>query len=593
MQLDPRTAVIVFGVIWLACSMLALAVWWTRRAYRGFGRLATAGPALMLSLFLAGLRPHAPDWVTVLCANAVIGLASILLFEGARELRGRPPRVGPVYAAGLVTIGALAFFLYVVPTLNARAALMSAFVAVVFLLTARTLLSAIPPGQGFGLQLTGYMFLTCAATHAARAVYCALGPRIDDALALSGGNGAFLMALAAEMSLLPVGFMLMAHDRVVSDLNDATERASLAKTEVERRRQAEAVLRESERRFRMLSDAAPVMIWESDLDGLCTHFNRRWLEFTGRPIELELGKGWTVSVHPDDIVQCQTTYYQAFEGRRPFTMEYRLRRHDGEYRWILGSGVPSIVDGIVAGYVGSAIDVTDQRQAREALAALSRKLMEAQEDERARIARDLHDDLAQRAAALVLQLHNLARALPLGKTEGVQVQETSNLAADLVRGIQLVSHELHPAKLDHLGLAPTTAAFCRSLSERHQVEIDFRHEGLRANLPKDIAVCLFRVLQEALNNAVKYAGVRHITVTLLATPPEIQLTVSDRGVGFDPTSTRSGYGLGIISMKERLHLVGGEVHIESEPGVGTTVRARVPVGSLAERTVERGAPVAT
>src|SRR5262249_48221090 len=137
------------------------------------------------------------------------------------------------------------------------------------------------------------------------------------------------------------------------------------------------------------------------------------------------------------------------------------------------------------------------------------------------------------------------------------------------------------------GLAPTAAALCRSLSARHHVEIDFRHDGVRPNLPKGIAVCLFRVLQEALNNSVKYAGVRHITVTLLGTPSEIQLTVSDGGARFDPRSTGGGDGLGIISMKERLHLVGGEVRIESEPGVGTTVRARVPVGSPAERSMAR------
>jgi PAS domain S-box-containing protein len=580
MQLDPRTAVIVFGVMWLACSVLAVAVWWTRRAYRGFGRLAMAVPALMLSLFLLGLRPKAPDWIAVLCANALLATASILLFEGARELRGRPPRVRLVYAAGVMTIGALAFFLYVVPTLNARAALMSAFVAVVFLLTARTLLKAVPPGQGFGLQLTGYMFLACSATHAARGVYCALGPRIDDLFALSSGNGAFFVALAAEVSLLPVGFMLVAHDRVVSDLNDATEPESIANPEMERRRKADAVLRENERRFRMLLDAAPVMIWQSGPDGLCTHFNRRWLEFTGRPIESELGKGWTKSLHPDDIARCRATIDQAFDRRQPFTMEYRLRRFDDEYRWILGSGVPGIVDSVFTGFVGSAIDVTDQRTARDTLSALSGKLMEAQEDERARMARDLHDDLAQRATAIAWQLHNLARTLPAGKSEGIEVRVTSNLAADLAKGIQLVSHQLHPAQLEILGLAPTAAAFCRSLSERHQVKIDFKHEGVRPSLPKGVAVCLFRVLQEALNNAVKYAGVQHITVTLLATPHEIELNVIDCGVGFDARSTGRGYGLGIISMKERLHLVGGEVRIESEPGVGTTVRARVPVGSL-------------
>jgi PAS domain S-box-containing protein len=182
------------------------------------------------------------------------------------------------------------------------------------------------------------------------------------------------------------------------------------------RREAESARRQSEERFRLMTDSASVMVWMSGPDGLSTYSNRRSLEFTGRPIEAELGNGWAEGVHPDDITRCMETYTQAFDRRLPFKMEIRLRRHDGDYRWVLSSGVPTFnPDGSFAGYIGSAVDITDQKLAAEVLSNLSRNLMEAQEKERAWIARELHDDFAQRVVGLALQLHNCRRLCRTGR----------------------------------------------------------------------------------------------------------------------------------------------------------------------------------
>ena len=146
------------------------------------------------------------------------------------------------------------------------------------------------------------------------------------------------------------------------------------------------------------------MIWSAGPDQQCTNVNRARLDFTGRPIDAELGDGWTEAVHPDDLRHCREIFTQAFDRRERFQAEYRLRRHDGEYRWILDTGVP---DGF-AGYIGSAIDVSELKLASVALSGLSRRLLQSQEQERARIATTLNEDLCQRMTGLNLQLHSLS-----------------------------------------------------------------------------------------------------------------------------------------------------------------------------------------
>jgi formate hydrogenlyase transcriptional activator len=129
------------------------------------------------------------------------------------------------------------------------------------------------------------------------------------------------------------------------------------------RKQADAALKAAEERFRTLADTAPVMIWMRGPDGVCTWFNRRWLEFVGDSLEHALGSGWTASVHPDDLPSCLETFQRNLDARQPFRMEYRLRRHDGEWRWVLDSGAPDLVSGSVfAGYIGSCVDITEQKR---------------------------------------------------------------------------------------------------------------------------------------------------------------------------------------------------------------------------------------
>jgi PAS domain S-box-containing protein len=593
--------------------------------------------------------------------------------------------------------------------------------------------------------------------------------------------------------------------------------------------------RDSDRLFRLVADRLPLLVWISGSDKRCTYFNKPWLDFTGRPLESEIGDGWADGVHAADLQHCLDTYARAFDQREPFMMEYRLRRHDGEYRWVFDNAAPLFdADGSFAGYIGACFDVTEFRRAEadrnvandrlrlamesgksvgwewdlktnrdtwfgdlptifgipsniyvghvedfrrsvhpedrglvwkavkdaiesrspytaefrvlwsngtvrwvaakgqfyyspggepermlgmavditerkdaeeslrrkemelkeaqrlagvggwqwdpdtdtvvwseelyriagrdpglpavtykehsqlytreswdrlrggvetalltgapyelvlemvrgdgthrwimargeaqrdstghiaglrgtaqditerklaeEALSSVNRRLIEAQESERARIARDLHDDIGQRLALLAMALEQVKGLLPDSLGEALSgLDALQKQTAEIITDVQALSHDLHPPRLLHLGLVAAMRGFCMELSGQKNVEIDFRYENVPGSVPPDVSLCFFRVLQEALHNAVRHSRVRHFDVHLRGTADAVHLTIRDEGVGFDVDAASRGLGLGLTSMKERLKLVGGELFIESQSTRGTTVLARAPV----------------
>jgi PAS domain S-box-containing protein len=351
--------------------------------------------------------------------------------------------------------------------------------------------------------------------------------------------------------------------------------------DITERKQAENAVRESEQRFRLVANTAPVMIWMSGPDKLCNYFNQPWLEFTGRPLEAELGNGWKDGVHPEDLKRYVDTHNQAFDRRESFQMQYRLRRHDGEYRWVVDIGVPRFnPDGSFAGYIGSCIDITDRKRTEEALANMGRRLIEAHEEERTWIARELHDDINQRIALLAIELEQWNQHLPKSAVNlHEHIHRARERLSDIAKDVQALSHRLHSSKLEYLGIVAAANSFCKELSEQQKVQVEFNHADMPRTVPKEISLCVFRVLQEALQNAVKHSGARHFRVELRGKSEDICLTVSDSGVGFDWHGAMDRQGLGLISMRERLQLVNGEFSIESEPGRGTTIYARVPLGT--------------
>jgi PAS domain S-box-containing protein len=349
-----------------------------------------------------------------------------------------------------------------------------------------------------------------------------------------------------------------------------------------RRRRAEDALRESEARFRLMADSAPILIWSSGVDKGCTYLNRPWLEFTGRTLEQELGNGWAESVHPDDRARCLEVYAAHFDAREPFEMEYRLRRHDGEYRWIVDRGVPRLSpDGVLAGYVGACIDITDRKRAEGELRAsyqkqqnLASQLLTAQEGERRRIAREMHDDLTQRLAALAIEVNKLERLPALAGPEATRLGAVRGNLVKMSEYVHNLSRQLHPSILDDLGLVDALRSECTLFQEREGIEVRFLAEGVPADLPREVCLGLYRIAQEGLRNVARHSGAARAEVSLLGRGPDVLLTVSDGGKGFERNG-RGGSGIGLAGMEERARLIGAELTIESAPGKGTTVTALV------------------
>lgn len=482
------------------------------------------------------------------------------------------------------------------------------------------------------------------------------------------------------------------------------------------REDAEKAMRESEGRFRLVANTAPMLIWMSGPDKLCTYFNQPWLEFTGRRLEAELGNGWVEGVHPDDVEKCLETYTQAFDRHQPFRMEYRLRSHDGRFRWILDIGVPrSNTDDSFAGYIGSCVDVdehkraqqalrqseqlkasildslsnnvvvvdpmgivvavnnvkfgvgpgndllalgvgtnyfevcrtmmqenipemmaavdgirsvfdgrrdyfeleiavrstngpssllmsvtplkgaargivishhdlTDRKRHEQAIQDLSGRLINAQEQERSRIARELHDDINQQLAVLAIELQQLEEFFPVDSLQARQrVHALWKKTVVLSTDLQQLSHQLHSTKLEHLGLVAALRGLCGEFSEQHKIGADFHFRQVPPALDSEISLHLFRVAQESLHNVAKHSRAQNVRLELIGKDEMVVLRVSDDGIGFNPSAAEHRTGLGMTSMSERIRFVGGTLSVWSRPSMGTHVEATIPLSEKARK----------
>jgi PAS domain S-box-containing protein len=406
---------------------------------------------------------------------------------------------------------------------------------------------------------------------------------------------------------------LVTRARVELDGSGRPARVRGVSIDITERKLVDEALRESEARFRTMANTAPVMIWMSGPDKLCTFFNRGWLDFTGRRLEQELGNGWTEGIHPDDFDNCVETYVKAFDARREFTMEYRLRRFDGEYCWVLDHGVPRFEsDSTFLGYIGTVIDMTERKRTESEL--------QRQREELAHVTRvstmgelsaSLAHELNQPLTAILSNAQAAQRFLAAGPARVGELREIlddivqdDSRASDVIQRMRALvkKEQLAFAPLDLTGVIRDVATLIHSDAILHGVRILLE---LNPGLPpvRGDKVQLQQVVLNLLLNAFDAmrnspANERVVAVrTQLDGVLTVRVSVRDSGTGlagdkldkiFQPfyTTKRDGLGMGLSISRSIIDAHGGRLWAENNSDRGATFYCTLPVSDKGRESVE-------
>jgi two-component system CheB/CheR fusion protein len=380
--------------------------------------------------------------------------------------------------------------------------------------------------------------------------------------------------------------------RVLTDANGVVRGYLKIGQDLTDRRQTEEALRASEARVQAIANMVPDLLWSNDVSGAADWFNERWRDYTGQPFDRARGDGWTETIHPEDRERSVANFRRAIESGDDLRQEYRIRGHEGEYRWFLVQAVPlRDEDGLVVRWVGACTDIHEQRTMRDILEdrvrerthqleELSRerqqlleRLVRATEVERQRIARELHDELGQHITALRVGLQAEGQTQTLSSLKRIvdQLDET----------IDRLTLELRPPALDQLGLHDAIASLAEDFSVASGVRVDIHLAAIAdAGIGDTVATTMYRILQEALTNVWKHARASTVSVIVGREGELLRMIIEDDGRGFDVDSTLSDASatgrFGLVGMRERVALVGGSLVIESKAAGGTALYVRVP-----------------
>jgi PAS domain S-box-containing protein len=326
--------------------------------------------------------------------------------------------------------------------------------------------------------------------------------------------------------------------------------------------------------------ASPIGIAIENLEGQPLFVNTALCTMLGFSENEMCGKHCLEFSPPEDAEKDWALFEELRAGARDhYQIEKRFYRRNGSLIW--GRLSVSLFNYTSPMVIAMVEDITDKKLVEQAFADVSRKLVKIQEQERTRIARDLHDDINQRLAMVAVEVDQLVQNLPDSAAEmRRRLDEIKEQITEVSTGVQSLSHQLHSPQLEYLGIVAAIRSFCREFAKRRQVEIDFAHgDDIPQHVSQEISLCLFRIVQEGLNNAARHSTVQRFEVKLDRVANQLHLKVCDQGAGFDMAAGINKEGLGLISMRERVRLVGGTIVIESKPMGGTCIAVRVPIES--------------
>ena len=348
-----------------------------------------------------------------------------------------------------------------------------------------------------------------------------------------------------------------------------------------RRKEAETELVISNDRLRLAVEAGRSVGWDWDIKTGSDRWFGDLETVFGIPADSYSGHvhDFRRKIHPEDKERVGKAVADARQNRKPYVAEFRVVRIDNTVRWISARGKFYYGRyGDAERMLGMAVDITDRKLAEEGLASLSGRLIEAQEEERKRIAREIHDDYSQRLALLAIDLENLDEEIQNNSVEaGQKLRQIWNGIGEIGADLHSLSHRLHSSTLDSLGLVAGAKAFCSEFAEQQEIQVDFADENVPREVPGDVALCLFRIVQEGLRNIKRHSGADRAEVRLEGSGEKLHLSVADRGRGFDVHNGSPRGGIGIRSMEERLRSMGGHLEVKSRPMEGTRIDAWLPL----------------
>ncbi|HEY6308365.1 MAG TPA: PAS domain S-box protein [Candidatus Angelobacter sp.] len=358
---------------------------------------------------------------------------------------------------------------------------------------------------------------------------------------------------------------------------EITANNALLQTEIRDCEQIQRTLKESEAKFRLVAETVACGIWIQQ-DRRFRYFSPQVEAITGYSApELRSLDIWTLA-HPDfrEIMQ-QRSEARLHGETVPSRYQVKILTRGGKERWLDFSAALIQYEGRPA-ILASAFDITDAKRIEENLRHLTFRVMRIQEEERARIARELHDDISQRLGVLTFQLdHVWQESLQAESPSSRQLIALAKIAHQLCGDIQHLTLHLHPSHVEIVGLVSAVSGFCVEYARQNGFEVEFSHLAVPDELPQEVKLCLYRVAQEAIRNSHKHSGSSRVRVELRGTPEAIRLCITDAGRGFESDAARTGEGLGLVSMTERVKGLGGELRVQSRLGGGTSVEASIPL----------------